>query len=41
MQYGLLKRKAPETSAPIIITNHLDFEKIFPGNLLVNDILVD
>ena len=36
----MLKRKASETLAPIIITNHLDFEKIFPGNLLVGWLLL-
>ena len=37
----LLIRKAHETSTTITITDHLDYEKIFSGNISLNDVLVD
>ena len=37
----LLIRKAYETSTTITITDHLDYEKIFSGNISLNDVLVD
>ena len=37
----LLIRKAYETSTTITITDHLDYQKIFSGNISLNDVLVD
>ena len=37
----LLIRKPYETSTTTTITNDLDYEKIFSGNISLNDVLVD